>query len=201
MTTNRNICFYHNNATSLASQYNATSFEKVHQSWQAYWPVENDVILDVGAGSGRDALWMAQQGCQVIAVEPAENLRHEGEKLTGDSVTWIDDRLPDLNNVITSRLCFDVILLSAIWMHLSVSERKTTLQVLSRLLSPNGRIILTLRYGEFFDDRHAFEVSLNEISQLTKGSVLHQEFSSNINADSLGRNEVMWQTVVLTRLS
>lgn len=34
------------------------AFEVVHKSWQAYWPLEGDKVLDVGAGSGRDALWM-----------------------------------------------------------------------------------------------------------------------------------------------
>ena len=31
-------------------------------------------VLDIGAGTGRDALWLGQQGFQVVAVEPVIEL-------------------------------------------------------------------------------------------------------------------------------
>jgi SAM-dependent methyltransferase len=74
----RTIDIYHQQAELFAAQYDALSFEQVHQSWQPYWPKEQ-LVLDIGAGSGRDAFWLASQGNQVIAVEPAEDLRRLGQ--------------------------------------------------------------------------------------------------------------------------
>lgn len=59
----KTIDFYHQNAGFLIEQYQSLTFEQVHQSWRAYWPLtsKSDVakVLDVGAGTGRDALWFA----------------------------------------------------------------------------------------------------------------------------------------------
>jgi protein-L-isoaspartate O-methyltransferase len=36
-------------------------------------------VLDVGAGSGRDAAWFAARGHDVVAVEPTSAMRSEGQ--------------------------------------------------------------------------------------------------------------------------
>ncbi|WP_262422834.1 class I SAM-dependent methyltransferase [Brevundimonas denitrificans] len=56
-------------------------------------------MLDVGAGTGYVAGWFAEQGHEATAVEPVEALRQAGERLRGDRVRWLDDRLPHLNVV------------------------------------------------------------------------------------------------------
>ncbi|HEY0296776.1 MAG TPA: class I SAM-dependent methyltransferase [Bordetella sp.] len=54
-------------------------------------------IADIGAGTGRDAAWFAEQGHHVWAVEPVEALREAGRsRHRSDRITWLDDRLPHL---------------------------------------------------------------------------------------------------------
>ena len=60
------------------TQYNSVSFETVHTSWQEWWPKNGQTILDIGAGNGRDAQWLNERGCEVVAVEPADALRTLG---------------------------------------------------------------------------------------------------------------------------
>ena len=72
------IDIYHQVAEGFASQYNALKPEEVHQIWRSFWPAADALVLDIGAGSGRDARWLAQQGCEVFAVEPAKALRELG---------------------------------------------------------------------------------------------------------------------------
>lgn len=191
------IDFYYHNATTLSTQYNSVSFESVHSSWQPYWPLSGDKVLDVGAGSGRDAHWMQQQGCEVIAIEPSDGLRELGAKHTGVEVTWINDSLPALSRTENLGMRFDLILVSAVWMHLPISYRERAFRKLSNLLAPNGRLIISLRHGEFDDQRQGYPVSVQELEQLAKNSALQVRHIDD-SKDQLNRSEVWWQTVVMT---
>lgn len=191
------IDFYHHNALTLSHQYNSVSFESVHHSWKSYWPLAGDKVLDVGAGSGRDARWMQQQGCEVIAIEPSNALRELGAEYTGVEVTWINDALPALNRTENLGMRFDLILVSAVWMHLPSSYRERAFRKLSNLLAPNGRLIITLRHGEFDDQRQGYPVSVEELEQLAKNSALQVRHIDE-SKDQLNRSEVWWQTVVMT---
>jgi len=93
----KTIEFYNEHAYSFNQQYLSQSAETVHGSWMdKYLPVSGQV-LDVGAGIGRDAKWLAELGFDVIAVEPALGLRQHGQLLTDKlSVYWLDDILPEL---------------------------------------------------------------------------------------------------------
>lgn len=191
------IDFYHLNALTLSHQYNSVSFESVHHSWKSYWPLAGDKILDVGAGSGRDARWMQQQGCEVIAIEPSDGLRELGAEYTGAEVTWINDALPALSRTENLGMRFDLILVSAVWMHLPSSYRERAFRKLSNLLVPNGRLIISLRHGEFDDQRQGYPVSVQELVQLAKNSALQVRHIDE-SKDQLNRSEVWWQTVVMT---
>ncbi|BCV28945.1 hypothetical protein TUM3811_28050 [Shewanella algae] len=59
-------------------------------------------ILDVGAGSGRDAAFFATErlGNWVLTVEPAKALTSFGKRFPqGLPVTWHNDTLPELADV------------------------------------------------------------------------------------------------------
>ncbi|MFN6972393.1 MAG: class I SAM-dependent methyltransferase, partial [Rheinheimera sp.] len=215
---NKTLDIYHQGAALFARQYDALSFERVHQSWQPYWP-QSGMVLDIGAGSGRDALWLAAQGCQVIAVEPAADLRQIGQTKTAaavhptalsakystthstthsaEKVQWLNDSLPDLKACYQLNLQFNTILLSAVWMHIPPSERERAFRKIANLLAPGGRLVLSLRFGDFTDGRVSFPVSVDEIAGFAKtyGVVLRDV--SDLNADSGGRADVQWQTLVL----
>lgn len=179
--------FYNQNASSLAEQYNSATFENVHASWQPFWPHVGDRVLDVGAGSGRDAKWMSEQGCEVIALEPAASLLALGKVKTGDSVTWLDDALPVLEKTTNLGLRFDLILVSAVWMHLATSHRERAFRKLSNLLAPNGRLVISLRHGEFTDGRKAYPVSVQELEKLAKNSAL---MVRHVSDSEIGRAHV-----------
>jgi ubiquinone/menaquinone biosynthesis C-methylase UbiE len=85
--------FYNENANELAQQYLSKTFEQVHQSWSQFLPSiisnPNARILDLGAGSGRDAKHLAElavkehgaeTSIQVFAVEPANILAEIGAR-------------------------------------------------------------------------------------------------------------------------
>ncbi|WP_038182293.1 class I SAM-dependent methyltransferase [Vibrio rhizosphaerae] len=194
-----NSPFYQKNAQSLATQYNTLSFEQVHASWKHFWPEKGEVVLDVGAGSGRDAFWMAAQGCVVLAAEPVAQMRAEGERLTGNSVEWLDDALPELSQLAERKRQFDVILVSAVWMHLTSAQRQLALGHLAALLVPGGRLVISLRYGDFADERVTYLLSDDELIAQAEGVGLTPRLISSRQDDSLKRQDICWQTVVLSQ--
>ncbi len=189
--------FYSKNSDELASQYNALDFEKVHSAWKAHWPMADEIVLDVGAGSGRDAKWMSEQGADVYALEPCDELREIGCATTGPNVTWIDDELPSLNRVQGMGIRFDLILVSAVWMHLAPTTRARAFRKLSNLLAPNGRLVITLRHGGFDDGRVGYEVSVAELEQFAKDTALLVKTVRDAD-DQMKRSQIYWQTIVFS---
>ena len=59
---------YNTNALELSQQYLSKSFEQVHKSWSHFLPAifnnPNARILDLGAGAGRDAKYLAEQAAK-----------------------------------------------------------------------------------------------------------------------------------------
>lgn len=60
--------------------------------------VEPGTALDVGAGEGADAVWLAQHGWHVTAIEPSRIALDRGRKVSsaaGVNITWIGEVLEE----------------------------------------------------------------------------------------------------------
>jgi protein-L-isoaspartate O-methyltransferase len=62
------IPHYEQNAVQLVDQYESLAFEEVYSSLLDLLPAPDSTVLDIGAGSGRDAAWFAARGDDVVAV-------------------------------------------------------------------------------------------------------------------------------------
>ena len=65
---------------ALAARYETVDPAVLHEYLVPNLPPAPAAILDVGAGSGRDAAWLVEQGYSVLAVEPSETMRAEGQR-------------------------------------------------------------------------------------------------------------------------
>jgi 2-polyprenyl-3-methyl-5-hydroxy-6-metoxy-1,4-benzoquinol methylase len=140
---------YSKNADKFIDQYEAISAVKVHKEWLHFLPATKSLILDVGAGSGRDAAWFADQGHEVVAIEPSDILRTKAQNLhLSLSIQWINDTLPALKETYKLGLKFDIILLSAVWIHIASSNRERAFRKVANLLKPGGKLIISLRHGK-----------------------------------------------------
>lgn len=202
------ILIYSDDAEYYGQGYDAMDFEQVHSDWIDLLP-EEGLVLDVGAGSGRDARYMASKGLTVWAVEPAEGLRIWGsgqrQSSSGEnaaSIKWIDDRLPDLTDVIKLQTKFDLILVSAVWQHVAPTSRARAIRNLASLLKPGGRIVISLRNGEFADERTGHPVSATEIARFASDLGLSFQLHDTEPIGGPRKTDpsrgVTWQTVVLT---
>jgi len=117
-------------------------------------------IVDIGAGTGRDAAWFAAQGHEVLAVEPVKELRDAGMALHAGTagLAWLDDRLPYLAE---TQQCgpFDFVTLCAVWQHLDDASRRTAMESIARLTANGGMLIMSLRHGPGAPGRPVFPIS------------------------------------------
>ena len=202
--------FYNDHATQLADLYLSKGFEQVHSAWLEHLtPIltkDNARILDLGAGAGRDSKRLAELGqanniC-VTAIEPAQSLAKLGKSHTqGLNVHWLHDSLPALAIITKKEISFDLILLSAVWMHIPETERAHAIGQLATLLKPAGKLVISLRHGESTDQRIMHKVCADELIKLGCNVALEPVLVTDKQADVIGRAEVHWQTVVLQHSS
>lgn len=197
MTSPTSIEWYERHATDLIPRYESLSVEQVHDWLIEKLPPAPATVLDVGAGSGRDAAWMADRGYEVVAIEPARAMREEAKRLhPNPKIRWMSDRLPSLDYLSGSALTFDVILLSAVWMHVPPAERPRAFRKLLALLKPGGLLAISLRQGPAESERAIYPAPLSEIEQLTRNHGVLVELV-HTGDDHLGRQPVHWIQVVI----
>jgi len=150
-------------------------------------------LLDIGAGTGRDAVHFAAQDYRVVAVEPTANLREGAKRRHADAaVEWVEDGLPDLAALQGRGPTFDVILLTAVWMHLDADQRRRAMAAVAGLRRPGGVIAMSLRHGPVPAGRRMFDVSGEETIALAAGHgltpLLHEQRASVM----AGKKDVTW---------
>ena len=189
---------YAEQAAVLGRRYEAVTFEAAFGNFLPYLPEPPCRVADIGAGTGRDAAWLAERGYEVTAVEPVPEMRNVAWQLHGDArVRWIDDALPGLDKLSGE---FGLVLMRAVWMHLDESERARALPRIAALLAEGGRVMITLRYGPVPAGRRMFEVAPEEI--IDAGAPLGLKLlHRGHGGDTLGRADVTWSRLVLERRS
>ncbi|MGW3570161.1 class I SAM-dependent methyltransferase [Streptomyces sp. NPDC000941] len=184
---------YEQDAEELARRYEGVAFEVVHKEFLPWLPPAPGRVVDIGAGSGRDAAALATRGHQVVAVEPTPELRRIGQRLHADAaIHWTDDALPSLTGL---QGPFNFMLLSAVWMHLDEREHVDAMRRLAELVAPGGCVALSLRHGPVPTGRRMFAVSAAETVALAERfrlSAVHR----GEEPDCLSREGVSWSTLV-----
>jgi 2-polyprenyl-3-methyl-5-hydroxy-6-metoxy-1,4-benzoquinol methylase len=182
---------YAEQAEELAARYEGIDFSAAHQAVLPLLPTAPASVIDIGAGTGRDAAWLAERGHRVVAVEPTEALRSRAIALhPTPAIEWIDDSLPALRRVVAQRRRFDLVMATAVWMHLDAEERRVAMANVVALVAPLGMLVMTLRHGPAPSGRIMFAVSAEETIALAAthglGLVLnvHAESSQAANRDA-----------------
>lgn len=189
--------YYDLNADALVARYNGVNPADVHADWApAHLREEPGFACDIGAGSGRDANWLAARGWEVVAVEPSA-LRNLAKDRTHPRVVWMDDALPDLRVLRSLGRRFDLILLSAVWMHVAPTVRERAFRILSELLNPSGLLVISLRRGGDAAENAAREFHDTSAEELI-GFANRRAISlrSHSKQPDLTRPGLHWETLV-----
>ena len=197
MTQPDALTWYDRNAAALAVSYEAHDPAALHGWALNLLPRPPGRALDVGAGTGRDAAWLALRGLEVVAVEPSPALREHAKALhPTNAIGWLDDRLPELRATVSLGLQFDLVWLSAVWQHVEAVDRPQAFRTLATLLKPGGLMLLSLRHGAAEPERAMHPVSLAEAEHLAQANGL-AVLRTHAQEDQQQRAGVSWTSLAL----
>jgi 2-polyprenyl-3-methyl-5-hydroxy-6-metoxy-1,4-benzoquinol methylase len=186
---------YSAEAPALLKLYESISFEDAHRGVFDLVPAAPIEVLDIGAGTGRDAAWFAARGDRVTAIEPTRELREGGMALhAAQKITWIDDCLPELASV--RGRAFDLVWMSAVWMHFTTEERAAMAPIVAGLVRPGAALMISLRRPPR-PERRMFEVSDTETIGHARAAGLRCE--RNVDIDSPHSPGVRWSRLWFRR--
>ena len=191
---------YSEEADALVRQYEGISFADAHAPTMHLFPRPPARVLDIGAGTGRDAAGFAALGHSVTAVEPTAELRMRAVELhASPRIEWLDDSLPDLSLLSERDETFDVVMLTAVWMHLDEQQRRRAMPRVAALVRPGGTMMISLRHGPVPQGRRMFEVTAAETIGLAHAQgmtcVQHLEVGDGL----LKRPGVTWDRLAFRR--
>ena len=191
------VAWYDVNADIATARFGRAEAPAIHGWFEDLLPEAPATALDVGAGTGRDAAWLASKGFDVIAAEPSTALRKIGRANHPDAeVQWVSDRLPTLATVTSSGLSFDIILVSAVWMHIAAGDRPRAFRKMINLLKPGGLLVISLRMGREEAERGIHRVSAAEVESLARDHGGYVEKHSE-SKDVCGREDVRWESLAV----
>jgi len=99
--------------------------------------------LDAACGTGRYAEWLAEQGCQVVAVDRSEGML----AVARDKLNGADIRLGDLSDLPVESETIDLVICALALTH--AEDLTRPYRELSRVLRPGGRLVVSDTHSLF----------------------------------------------------
>jgi hypothetical protein len=127
-------------------------------------------------------------GHRVVAVEPTDAMRLGAMSLHRSSrIEWLNDCLPDLTVLRNRSVVFELVMLTAVWMHLDADQRRRAMPNVASQVAIGGTLIIKLRHGPVAPGRRMFEVSPEETIELARNHELRAVLNLHRNS-SLEQN-------------
>ena len=178
----------------------SVTFDHVHRTVAHLFPSPPASVLDIGAGSGRDAAALAGLGHYVVAIEPVAELRRMAAAKHGATrIEWLDGGLPELASLAGRPDRFDLVLLSAVWMHLDPAERTRAMPSVARRVAGGGLLVLSLRHGPVPLGRRMFDVLAEETVDLAVSSRLELVLRLDRRPSAFDRTDITWTWLAFRR--
>jgi SAM-dependent methyltransferase len=174
---------YADEAEELFRRYEGIPAADAHRAVLHLIPTVPSRVLDIGSGTGRDAAWFAASGHRVVAVEPTDEMRLPAMTLhPSPRIEWLNDSLPDLALLRARGESFDLVMLTAVWMHFDPQQRRRAMPNLASLLSEGGIMIMKIRHGPVPPGRRMFEIPAEETIALARVHGLHPVLNKRVES-------------------
>lgn len=141
--------YYQRNAKEFFSQTINVDMQNVYQPFLEYLPKAHlsnqQKILDVGCGSGRDSVFFANQGFEVVAIDGSQNVI-DLAKQTDTRIDWQCLRFHEIAKQSWQNQ-FTGIWACASLLHVSFDDLPKILNDLLSCLRPTGILYASFKYG------------------------------------------------------
>ena len=105
--------------------------------------LEGKNVLDAGCGNGRDCKYINQKGFKFKGIDLSKEMLVIAKKM----VPKVDFEVMDITNITYSDNSYDGIISNCSFFHIPVEELPKTLNSFSKILKPNGKLLLILQEG------------------------------------------------------
>jgi SAM-dependent methyltransferase len=103
-------------------------------------------VLDLGSGQGRNAIWMAQQGHEVTAIDISDVATQQGRELAAEIGVVVTFIAADLATWEPDPEEFDLVVLA--YMQAPAAGRKAIHAKAVRALAPGGRVLVVAHHRD-----------------------------------------------------
>ena len=142
--------FYQTNAKDFFSQTINVDMQNVYQPFLEYLPKPHlsnqQKILDVGCGSGRDSVFFANQGFEVVAIDGSKSLIELAQQ-TDTRIDWQCLRFDEIAKQSWQNQ-FTGIWACASLLHMPFDDLTKLLNDLIRCLKSDGILYASFKYGD-----------------------------------------------------
>lgn len=142
--------YYQRNAKDFFSQTINVDMQNVYQPFLEYLPkphlANQQKILDVGCGSGRDSVFFANQGFEVVAIDGSRNVIGLA-KQTDTRIDWQCLRFDEIDKQSWQNQ-FTGIWACASLLHVPFDDLSKILNDLIRCLKSDGILYASFKYGD-----------------------------------------------------
>jgi SAM-dependent methyltransferase len=156
--------YYNNNAQDFVDSTFMVDMQSLYQPFLNLLP-DFGKILDLGCGSGRDALAFKNMGYQIEAIDYSAELVKQASELTGIEVRL--QSFYDLNEINT----YDGVWACASLLHCERHRLVDVLQKMIQSLKSNGVIYMSFKYGD--QDREKDGREFTDLNEQQAGELLN----------------------------
>ncbi len=197
----KTLQYYDSHGVLLARQYASADCTALHALLQEWLP-PGGKILEIGCGSGRDALYMASLGCRVTALDGSAAMvastretfsRHS---MDPSRVFLSPAPLPPDHELLSET--FDAVVAIALLMHLNNSELAALSSQIAGVLKKGGLFLCSFSSKERkkADERLFIQREPREVASLFENAGFRM-LSHRETLDGLGR-EICWNTMIFS---
>lgn len=195
------VNYYSQNAQQVADRYEAVVSSLSEHFLVAFKP--NSKVLDIGCGSGRDLAVLHKLGHDCYGIDPTPEFVEIAQRVHPElSTRIVQGSLPQMTPPFGGE--FDGLLCSAVLMHLNVEQLHLAASSIKSCLKIGGRLLYSVpskRLDVVSENRDANgRLFIPDQSGRLQGIFEGLGFeciSSWGNADSMGRDSVEWESVLL----
>lgn len=195
------INFYRENAKEVAERYESVVSDLSKHFSAAF--NTGSRILDIGCGSGRDLSVLHKLGYDTYGVDPTAEFAELAQEIHPElKDRIIQGALPDMSVPFDGE--FDGVLCSAVLMHIEVDQLAEAAKAIKACLKVGGRLLFSVpskrldvvsenrdQNGRLFIPNQA-----NRLKSIFE-DLGFKTVSSWDNSDSMGRDAVAWESVLM----